>query len=42
MNLENLPSFTRKQIDIEMHANNNEGNQEHDTFRNDIELEESE
>lgn len=39
--LDNIPPFTRKQIDLSTHINQNVSYEEHNTFRNDSEMEES-
>lgn len=41
IDLDKLPPFSRKQIDLSMRINQNVSYEEHNTFRNDSEMEES-
>ncbi|XP_026725702.1 uncharacterized protein LOC113492452 isoform X1 [Trichoplusia ni] len=41
IDLDKIPAFSRKQIDLSMHINQNGSYEEHNTFRNDSEMEES-
>ncbi|XP_075980858.1 uncharacterized protein LOC142979661 [Anticarsia gemmatalis] len=41
VDLDKLPPFTRKQIDISMNSNQNISYEQHNTFRNDSEMEDS-
>uniref|UniRef100_A0A2A4IU08 Uncharacterized protein n=1 Tax=Heliothis virescens TaxID=7102 RepID=A0A2A4IU08_HELVI len=41
VDIENLPTFTRKQIDMSMNLTQNASYEEHNTFRNESEMEES-